>query len=223
MKIGMIGAGYVGRTLAALAVRQGHEVMISNSRGPETLLSSAVALRCRVGTALQAAAFGDIVLVAIPLKNYRAIPAAQLEGKIVVDANNYYWQRDGRIPVLENHATTTSELLAGHLRGARVVKAFNAIPQDELATAGRPAGTPGRRALPIAGDDAQAKQEVTALVDAFGFDVVDAGALSEGWRFQRAKPAYCARLDAAGMRQALAQADIDIDLPDWFMAPAMMT
>ena len=212
MKIGIIGAGFIGRALATLAVKSGHEVMISNSRHPRTLGSTAVAIGCKIGTAQDAAAFGDVVFVAIPLLAYKEIPAQPLAGKIVVDANNYYPQRDGAIEALDSHATTTSEMLAEHLAGAKVVKAFNAILQGDLEKDGRPAGAPDRRALPIAGDDAHAKQVVTGLIDAFGFDVVDAGPLSEGWRFERAKPAYCIPLDVAGLKQALAAAERDIDV-----------
>lgn len=213
MKIGIIGAGFIGRALATLAVANGHDVMISNSRAPRTLGSTAVAIGCKVGTAQEAGAFGDLVIVAIPLAAYAEIPAESLAGKIVLDANNYYPGRDGRIEALDNHSTTTSELLAAHLKGAKVVKAFNAILQGDLATDGRPAGTPGRRALPIAGDDADAKGIATALIDQFGFDVVDAGVLAEGWRFQRAMPAYCIPLEAAVLKDALAAAQRGVEVP----------
>ena len=212
MKIGVIGAGFIGRALAILAVKNGHEVMISNSRHPRTLGSTAVAIGCRIGTAQDAAEFGHVVFVAIPLLAYKEIPVKPLAGKIVVDANNYYPQRDGVIEALESQATTTSGLLAKHLAGAKVVKAFNAILQGDLEKDGRPAGAPDRRALPIASDDVQAKQVVTNLIDAFGFDVVDAGSLNESWRFERAKPAYCIPLDVAGLKQALAAAGRDVEV-----------
>lgn len=213
MKIGIIGAGFIGRALATLAVANGHEVMISNSRAPRTLGSTAVAIGCQVGTATQAATFGDLVIVAIPFAAYAEIPAEPLVGKIVLDANNYYPARDGRIEALESHATTTSEMLAAHLQGAKVVKAFNAILQGDLATDGRPAGTPQRRALPIAGDDAEAKRIATEMIDAFGFDVVDAGPLAEGWRFQRAMPGYCIPLPTADLKTALAAAQRGVEVP----------
>ncbi len=213
MKIGIIGAGFIGRALATLAVKSGHEVMISNSRHPRTLGSTGVAIGCQIGTARQAAEFGDVVFIAIPLFAYKEIPVSPLVGKIVVDANNYYPQRDGDIEELTSNASTTSELLAQHLAGAKVVKAFNAILQGDLEKDGLPSGTANRRALPIAGDDAQAKKIVTGLIDAFGFDVVDAGVLSEGWRFQRAKPAYCMPLDTAGLKQALAVAEKHVEVP----------
>ena len=208
MRIGLIGAGNIGSTLARLAVEHGHDVMISNSRGPETLngLVSHLGERATAGTAAQAAAFGDVVVVTIPLKNYRRVPAAELANKIVIDTNNYYPKRDGQIPELDSDAVTTSELLAAHLPGSRVVKAFNNIYYADLAAQGQPAGTPGRRALPIAGDDAEAKKVVAGLIEEFGFDVIDAGGLAEGRRFQRDTPAYVTRLDASGLRAALARA-----------------
>ena len=208
MRIGLIGAGNIGSTLARLAVEQGHDVMISNSRRPETLagLVSHLGERATAGTAARAAAFGDVVVVTIPLKNYRKVPAAELANKIIIDTNNYYPKRDGQIPELDSDAVTTSELLAAHLPESRVVKAFSNIYYADLAAQGQPAGTPGRRALPIAGDDAEAKKVVAGLIEEFGFDVIDAGGLAEGRRFQRDTPAYVTRLDAASLRAALAGA-----------------
>jgi 8-hydroxy-5-deazaflavin:NADPH oxidoreductase len=208
MRIGLIGAGNIGSTLARLAVSNGHDVMISNSRGPETLagLVSHLGERATAGTAARAAEFGDVVVVTIPLKNYRRVPPAELANKIVIDTNNYYPKRDGQIPELDSGAVTTSELLAAHLPESRVVKAFNNIYYADLAAQGQPAGTPGRRALPIAADDAEAKKVVAGLIEEFGFDAIDAGGLAEGRRFQRDTPAYVTRLDAAGLRAALAEA-----------------
>ncbi|AMO77132.1 MULTISPECIES: NADPH-dependent F420 reductase [Pseudomonas] len=204
MRIGIIGAGFIGRALAELGVKNGYEVMLSNSRGPHTLTSTMIALGCRIGSVEQAASFGDLLLLAIPFGRYRELPAQAFAGKIVLDANNYYPQRDGQFAELDSQATTTSELLAQHLQGARVVKAFNAILERDLVADARPAGAADRRALPIAGDDAQAKQAAAELHERFGYDVVDAGPLAEGWRFERARPAYCRRLDSAGLRAALA-------------------
>jgi predicted dinucleotide-binding enzyme len=213
MKIGILGAGFIGKAMATLANRSGHEVMLSNSRGPETLGSTVAAINCRAGTAREAAEFGDIVVVAVPLCSYTTLPVAELEGKIVIDTCNYYPERDGRIDLLEQHATTTSELMARHLHGARLVKAFNAILAKDLVTDGIPAGRLDRRALPMAGDDAEAKRVVAGILDQFGFDAFDAGLLSESWRFERAKPAYCVRLDRAGLRERLAEAKRNVDLP----------
>lgn len=213
MRIGVIGAGFIGRAVAAHAVRLGHNVMISNSRGPQSLGSTIVAIGCKAGTVAEAAAFGDVVVVATPFRTVDTLPGAALAGKIVLDANNYYPHRDGQIEALDRGETTTSEMLAAHLPGARVVKAFNAILQRDLADGGLPPGTPGRRALPIAGDDPEAKQVARTLLDQFGYDTVDAGPLSEGWRFQRAMPAYCVPLDEVAMRAALASAQRGVEVP----------
>ncbi|MGY2047908.1 NADPH-dependent F420 reductase [Methylobacterium sp. JK268] len=210
MKLGIIGAGYVGRAVATLAVRAGHEAMLSNSRGPRTLFSLPYATGARVGTVEEAVAFGEVVVVAIPLAAYRAVPVAPLEGRIVIDANNYYPERDGAIPELDRCETTTSELLAAHLPRSRIVKAFNAIPMTDLEQDGRPAGAADRRALPLAGDDAEAKALVAGLYEAFGFDAVDAGPLREGWRFERGTPAYCVRLDRAALVETLAGTRRDV-------------
>jgi len=134
------------------------------------------------------------------------VPVAELAAKTVIDTNNYYPDRDGVMAELEDGATTSSELLAAHLPGSSVVKAFNTIYFEHLARQGQPAGTAGRRALPIAGDDPEPKQTVAALIDEFGFDVVDAGALAQGRRFQPGTPAYNVRLTAEELRAALAQA-----------------
>ena len=146
-------------------------------------------LLARAATALDAAKVGEIVVVTLPLKNYREVPVEPLAGKIVIDTNNYYPQRDGHIPELDNESTTTSELLQAHLPTSKVVKAFNHIYAAELTTDGQPAGSKNRRALVIAGDDLDAKAAVKDLLDQFGFDTVDAGPLKEGWRIQRDTPA----------------------------------
>ncbi len=214
MKIGIIGAGFIGRALALLGAQHGHDVMVSNSRGPHTLSSTVAAIGCKAGTAEQASAFGDVVILTVPFRNREEIAAAPLAGKIVVDTCNYYPMRDGQVPALDARATTTSEMIAAHLPGASVVKAFNAILANDLVRAnGRPEGAPDRRALPIAGDDANAKRIVAALVEEFGFDAVDAGSLADSWRFERAKPAYCIPLDKAGLQGALAAAERDVELP----------
>jgi predicted dinucleotide-binding enzyme len=153
--IGLIGAGHIGSQVARLAVGSGYDVLISNSRGPETLsdLVAELGSKARAATPLEAAKAGDIVVVTIPLKNYRSVPVEPLAGKIVIDTNNYYPQRDGHIAVLDNETTTTSELLQAHLPASKVVKAFNHIHAAQLTTDGRPPGTKNRRALVIAGDD----------------------------------------------------------------------
>jgi 8-hydroxy-5-deazaflavin:NADPH oxidoreductase len=206
--IGLIGAGHIGSQVARLAIAHGYKVVISNSRGPETLapLVAELGPNARAGTALDAATAGDIVVVTVPLKNYRHVPVEPLAGKVVIDTNNYYPERDGHFAELDNESTTTSELLQAHLPTSKVVKAFNHIYASELTSHGQPTGSPGRRALVIAGDDAHAKAVVTKLLDAFGFDTVDAGALKEGWRIQRDTPGYGPRRTAAELRADLAAA-----------------
>jgi len=206
--IGLIGAGHIGSQVARLAIKSGYDVVISNSRGPETLSSLIAELgpKACAGTTLEAAKAGDIVVVTIPLKSFRQVPVEPLQGKIVIDTNNYYPQRDGHIPELDNESTTTSELLQAHLPKSKVVKAFNHIYAAELTTHGLPAGTPNRRALVIAGDDVEAKATVTKLLDQFGFDTVDAGPLAEGWRIQRDTPGYGPRRNADELKADLAAA-----------------
>jgi predicted dinucleotide-binding enzyme len=208
MTIGLIGAGHIGSQLARLAVASGHDVVVSNSRGPETLalLVKELGPRARAATPAEAARGGELVVVSIPLKNIRDVPVEPLAGKIVVDTNNYYLQRDARMREPDEEATTTAELLQAHLPTSRVVKAFNHIYAAELTTHGQPPGTPNRRALVIAGDDAEAKSTVARLIDQFGFDVVDAGPLREGWRIQRDTPGYGPRRNADELRRDLAAA-----------------
>ena len=203
--IGLIGAGHIGSQLARLAVANGYDVAVSNSRGPQTLSALVAELgpKARAATPAEAAAAGDIVVVTIPLKNYRDVPVAPLAGKIVIDTNNYYPQRDGHIPELDNETTTTSELLQAHLPKSKVVKAFNHLYAASLTTDGQPAGSKNRRALAIAGDDDAAKATVTRLIDQFGFDVVDIGPLKESWRIQRDTPGYGPRRTAAELRKDL--------------------
>jgi 8-hydroxy-5-deazaflavin:NADPH oxidoreductase len=206
--IGLIGAGHIGSQVARLALAHGYDVVISNSRGPETLAALVAELGpgVRAATSNEAAKAGDLVVVTVPLKNYRDVPVAPLAGKIVIDTNNYYPQRDGHIPELDNESTTTAELLQAHLPTSRVVKAFNHIYARELTTHGQPAGSKNRRALVIAGDDVQAKATVTQLLDQFGFDTVDAGPLREGWRIQRDTPGYGPRRTAEELTRDLAAA-----------------
>ena len=206
MEIGILGAGYVGRSLAGAGVRSGHEVMLSNSRGPQTLFSEAVLIGCKTGTIEEAARFGELIVVAIPLKHYRAIPVEPLAGKVVVDTNNYYPDRDDAIPELDSKRTTSSEMLAAHLPTSKVVKAFNAIRMPDFDRDGQPAGSFDRRALPLAGDDAGAKQAVADLIDQFGFDPVDVGPLAESWRFETGTPVYCIRFNREWIKKALAAA-----------------
>jgi len=206
--IGIIGAGNIGSQIARLAVENDYNVVISNSRGPETLsaLIAELGPKARAATAVEAAKVGDIVVVTVPLKNYRKVPVEPLAGKIVIDTDNYYPERDGHIPELDNESTTTSELLQAHLPTSKVVKAFNHIYAADVTTHGQPAGAKNRRALVIAGDDKDAKARVAHLLDQFGFDTVDAGPLREGWRIQRDTPGYGPRRTAEELRRDLAAA-----------------
>jgi 8-hydroxy-5-deazaflavin:NADPH oxidoreductase len=190
--IGLIGSGHIGSTVARLAVDAGHDVVLSNSRGPETLADLVAQLgpQARAAGVAEAAAAGDIVVVTIPLKAYRDVPAEPLRGKVVIDTCNYYPQRDGRIAELDDESTTTSELVQAQLPGARVVKAFNNIYFGHLASLRRPAGDPERSVLAIAGDDEAAKRTVAEFLDSIGYDAYDVGPLSEGWRYQRDTAAY---------------------------------
>ena len=211
--IGIIGAGHIGSTIAKLALAHGYRVVISNSRGPETLQDGVADLGegARAATASDAAAAADVAVVTIPLKNIGAVPAEPLAGKVVIDTDNYYPQRDGRIAALDDATGTTAGLLQQHLPDSKVVKAFNHIMSTDLGSQGVPAGTPGRRALSIFGDDADARSLVAAMIDEFGFDVVDGGPLSESWRSERDQPAYVARFDEAELTQKLGQAQRDIN------------
>lgn len=206
--IGFIGSGNIGTALARATTARGYDVVMSNSRGPETLTDLVAELgpHARAATPAEAAAAGDLVVVTIPLKNVGDVPVEPLAGKVVLDTNNYYPQRDGQIAELDDETTTTAELLQAHLPTSKVVKGFNHIMASDIAADAAPAGTPGRRALAMAGDDSEAKRTVAALVDELGFDVVDLGPLAEGWRVQRDTPAYVARLDREELERAAAAA-----------------
>ncbi|HSU46190.1 MAG TPA: NAD(P)-binding domain-containing protein [Arthrobacter sp.] len=206
--IGIIGAGHIGSQVARKAVQLGYDVVISNSRGPETLqdLVSELGPKARAATAAEAAAAGDFAVVTVPLKSYKDIPVEPLAGKIVIDTNNYYWERDGRIPALDNGEATTSGLLQEHLPQSKVAKGFNHIMAKDITTDGTPAGTENRRALATASDYPEAAELVTRLYDEFGFDTVNVGALSESWRVERDRPAYVKRQNAVELKDNLAEA-----------------
>jgi predicted dinucleotide-binding enzyme len=213
--LGIIGAGNIGSQLARLAVAHGYDVVLSNSRGPATLdsLIDELGPRARAALPAETAAAGDLVVVTIPLHAIDTLPLAELAGKLVIDTNNYYPERDGSIVALDEESTTTAELLQDLLPDSRVVKAFNHIYAADLTTDGSPAGTPERRALVIAGNDPEARETVTALLDEFGFDTVDLGPLNEGWRIQRDTPGYGPRLDAFELREAVTAAIRYRDMP----------
>jgi len=206
--IGLIGAGHIGSQLARLGVRHGYNVVVSNSREPQSLAGLVAELgpQARAATPAEAATVGDIVVVTVPLKSYRAVPIAPLAGKVVIDTNNYYPERDGHIAALDSESTTTSELLQAHLPTSKVVKACNHIYAAALTTDGQPHGTSERRALAVAGNDAAAKATVAKLIDEFGFDTVEVGPLRESWRIQRGTPGYGPRRTASELRADLAAA-----------------
>ena len=209
MKIGIIGAGNIGGTLARRCSELGHDVAVANSRGPQTLAEVAAATGARAVTLEAAPRGADMVVVTIPERRVPELAAglfADLGPAVaVVDTGNYYPQRDGRIAAIED-GTPESAWVAEQL-GRPVVKAFNNILAAHLGERGRPAGTPGRIALPVAGADGPAKATVLALVDQLGFDAVDAGGLEESWRQQPGTPVYASDLDAPGVRRALAEAE----------------
>jgi predicted dinucleotide-binding enzyme len=212
VKIGLIGAGNIGGNLTRRFAALGHEVSVANSRDPKTLWELANETGAKTVWANEAARGAEILVVTIPEKNIPDLPAGVLDGlasgAVVIDTGNYYpKQRDGKIEDIEN-GTTESRWVADHL-GHPVVKAFNGIYASHLLTHGKPAGTPGRIALPVAGDDPAANALVIGLLDQLGFDGVDAGSLDDSWRQQPGTPVYGADLDAGGVRKALADASPD--------------
>jgi hypothetical protein len=217
--IGFIGSGMIGGTVARLSLAAGHRVIMSNSRGPETLqdLVAGLGPLAICATCAQAAEAGDLVVVSIPVKAIGDVPAKPLAGKPVLDTGNYYPQRDGQIEVLDNGALTSSGLLQRYLPDAHAVKVFNNIYYKHLESLTRPSGAPDRTALPIAGDDAAAKAAVTAYLDSIGYDAVDGGTLADSWHQEPGSPVYGAPYgpfssetgrpaDAATIRAALAAA-----------------
>jgi predicted dinucleotide-binding enzyme len=206
--IGLIGAGHIGSQLARLSIASGYDVVISNSRGPETLsdLVEELGPKARAATAAEAAAAGDLVVVTIPLKAYQSVPVEPLAGKIVIDTNNYYPQRDGNIAELDSKSMTSAELLQKHLPTSKVVKAFNHIEAAKLTSEAQEPRSENRRALVISSDNGDAKTIVSSLIDGFGFDVVDDGSLANSWRVEPGTPAYGPRGTVAEITDMLAAA-----------------
>ncbi|WP_046500246.1 NADPH-dependent F420 reductase [Streptomyces odonnellii] len=190
--MGFIGSGNIGTTVAQLAVDAGHQVVLSNSRGPDTLAETVaqLGLRASAATSEEAAAAGDIVVISVPVKSFPHLPAAPLAGKTVIDTCNYGPERDGHIPELDSNALTSSELLLRHIPDAMLVKAFNNIFYKHLLSLARPAGAAGRSFLPIAGDSTQARAAVTKFIDSIGYSVVDAGPLTDSWRQATGTPVW---------------------------------
>lgn len=209
MKIGMIGAGHIGANAARLFVKAGHQVAICNSRGPETLDPLIEELGDNA-TALpidDVIGFGDVVFISIPFGKYADLPVNGFDEKIVIDSNNYYPERDGAFPELDNGTTTSSELLEQHLGGARLVKGFNTIWYEHLITQGDTSlPADGRRVIFIAGDDSNAKEVVAKLIDDIGFTAVDSGFLKEGGKLQQpGSPIYNQELTAQAAAAVLSR------------------
>lgn len=208
MRIGIIGAGNIGGNLARRFAQLGHEVFIANSRGPETLRDFARETGVKPVTPTEAARQGEVVIVTIPEKNIPALPddlfADTPQNAVIVDTGNYYPRRDGQISEIES-GVTESRWVSSQI-GRPVVKAFNNIYAQHLLERGKPRGTPGRIALPVAGDDKRAKEVVMKLLDELGFDGVDAGGLDDSWRQQPGSPVYGTDFDADGVKKALAKA-----------------
>jgi predicted dinucleotide-binding enzyme len=211
--LGLIGSGHIGGTVARLAVDAGYDVVLSNSRGPETLaeLVEDLGPHARAATPAEAAEAGDLVVVSVPLRAYRDVPIEPLAGKVVIDTNNYYPQRDGHIPELDDKSACSSELLQRHLPTSKVVKAFNNIYFGHLGSLARPAGSPDRTALPIASDDAEAKDTVADFLDAIGYDTVDQGPLAESWRCEPGSPVYGVIYMAPGERSMATAVPVPAD------------
>ena len=206
--IGIIGAGHIGSQVARAAIAHGYEVVISNSRGPETLTELVAELgpKARAATAVEAAAAGDFAVVTVPLRAYREVPVEPLAGKIVIDTNNYYFERDGHFAALDAGEATVSGLLQEHLPASKVVKGFNHIKSTDITTVVSPAGTANRRALATSSNFPEAVELVTRLYDEIGFDTVDSSPLSESWRVERDRPAYVARQNREELIANLARA-----------------
>ncbi|TFD24045.1 NADPH-dependent F420 reductase [Cryobacterium lyxosi] len=203
--IGIIGAGNIGSQVARKAIENGYDVVISNSRGPETLAELVAELgpKASAGTAAQAAEAANVAIVTVPLKAYADVPVQQLAGKIVIDTNNYYFERDGHIAALDNGETTVTGMLQKHLPTSRVAKGFNHITAADITADSHPTGDPARRALATSSDFIDASDFVAKLYDEFGFDTVNIGPLVESWRVERDRPAY-------GIRQTVAELEANL-------------
>jgi 8-hydroxy-5-deazaflavin:NADPH oxidoreductase len=205
--IGIIGAGHIGSQVARAAATAGFDVVVSNSQGPASLAGLAADLgpRGRAGTVTEAAA-ADVVVVAVPLAGFAEVPAEPLAGKIVIVTSNYNPWRDGHVAELDAGTGTVAGLLQARLPGSRVAKAFSHLSAADVTTGGAPAGTPDRRALAMAGDDAEAKKFVSDFYDRAGFDTVDIGGLDQGWKIGMGQPAFVTRQNAEQLRANVARA-----------------
>jgi 8-hydroxy-5-deazaflavin:NADPH oxidoreductase len=207
--IGFIGTGHIGSQIARAVTAAGYDVILSNAHDPASLgpLAAELGDRASAATVDKVAAVADVVVVAVPIRAFASLPVAPLAGKVVIVTSNYNRDREGAVPALDSGETTVPGLLQADLSGAYVIRAFSHISSAEVTTAGRPAGTAHRRALAIAGDDQQAKQVVTGIYDAVGFDTLDLGGLDEAWRVDRGQPAFIAHQDLAELKANVARAD----------------
>jgi 8-hydroxy-5-deazaflavin:NADPH oxidoreductase len=206
--IGIIGSGHVGSSLARAAIAHGYDVVLSNSQGPDSLadLVRDLGPNARAATPGEAATAADFAIVAIPITTVGQVPAGPLAGKVVIATINYFPQRDGHFPEIDNGTTTAPGVLQAHLPDSRVVRAFSMIDAADMSGDGHPEGDPKRRALALAGDDPAAKDLVTGLYHEFGFDALDLGGLAESWRVDPGQPAFVTRQNLAELKANVAQA-----------------
>jgi len=207
--IGILGSGRVGSNLAKAAITHGYDVVLSNTQGPDSLagLIKELGPQATAARPAEAAAAGDFAIVAIPLATIGQVPVEPLAGKVVIATINYFPQRSGRVPEIDNGTTTAPGLLQAHLPASHVVRAFSMINADEMSGDGHPPGDPRRRALALAGDDPTAKQLVAGLYEEFGFDSVDIGGLDESWRVDAGQPAFVTRQNVAELTANVAKAN----------------
>jgi 8-hydroxy-5-deazaflavin:NADPH oxidoreductase len=206
--IGIIGSGHVGSSLARAALAHSYTVVLSNSVGPESLAGLVADLGpgASAATAEQAASAGDFAIVAIPITTIGDVPAEPLAGKVVLATINYFPQRDGHIAEIDDGHLTVPGLLQRHLPASKVVRAFSMLDAADMSGDGHPPGDPKRRALALAGDDAQAKRVAARLYDEFGFDTLDLGGLDESWRVDPGQKAFVTRQNLAELRANVASA-----------------
>jgi 8-hydroxy-5-deazaflavin:NADPH oxidoreductase len=206
--IGIIGSGHVGTSLATAAVAHGYDVVLSNSTGPDSLASLVASLgpQARAAAPEEAAAAAEFAIVAIPITTVDQVPVEPLAGKVVIATINYFPQRDGAIPAIDNGTTTAPGVLQAHLPASKVVRAFSMVDAADMSSDGHPKGDPKRRALALAGDDPAARQLVSELYDEFGFDTVDLGGLDESWRVDPGQPAFVIRQNLAELEANVAKA-----------------